>query len=425
MSIRGLKKWALLLTFWVALQTRYLKADDQTIGNLTVTGTANLNGSLTVAGTTDLQGDTLTIGTLSNDPNYGVLTLYTDNGTISSLEFDATRAAHVWKWQQNGGATLQMTLDNNNKLTLYDQSSPTPNANIVLNPLGTSTFANSLTIGGTLTVSGADNEMPYQTLVNANSVLTEGLADQRYLSSSNEDIVTYDGLIQTLNYAGYLTVNEANSDYVPLPNGSNYYAQSLGSSNASGHYSTAMGMESTASGNYSTAMGTQTTAYGTYSTAMGWWSTASGYASMSMGDNSSASGWSSTAMGEGSNATGMAATAMGRWSTASGTYSTAMGYQTTASAFEELVLGQFNVGTINPASDVIWIATDPLLELGNGTDSSHLSDALLVDKSGNATFQGNVNAASVNTTGVITASGGVMTTPASVAQTDIPMYTGN
>jgi hypothetical protein len=45
MSTRGLKKMALLLTFFVALQSHSLRAQNQTVnGNLKVTGTAQIYG---------------------------------------------------------------------------------------------------------------------------------------------------------------------------------------------------------------------------------------------------------------------------------------------------------------------------------------------------------------------------------------------
>jgi hypothetical protein len=96
------------------------------------------------------------------------------------MEFDASRSANIWKWQQNGGTSLQeqMSLDNNNALVLYNQAS-SPVAQITLNPLGTSTFANSLTL------NGANNLMPNQFLTGSGSVITESLGDSRYVLGSS------------------------------------------------------------------------------------------------------------------------------------------------------------------------------------------------------------------------------------------------
>ena len=479
MSIRGLKKWALLLTFWLALQTRYLRADD-----------LNVSGNLSVTGTSDLWGNDLYFGTHSGTPNTSGLTVVFSDGTTTTVSLNATSSANIWKWQQNAGATLQvqMTLDNNNTLTLFDQSS-TPVAKITLNPLGTSTFANSVTLNGT------DNEMPNQTLVNSNSVLTEGLADNRYVSSGSITIgsAAYNtwttGPTVSLNGGTATGVNS----FAELGTASGIASTALGASLASGDNSTALGRSTasawgstsmgyltTASGGFSTATGVSTTASGYYSMASGYASTASGRASIAMGYYSTASGNYSTAIGYHSNATGNFSTAMGNTATASGYYSMAMGFQTTAQAFDSIALGQSNIGGGTSNS---WVPADPLFEIGNGTTSAagHYtsvsgywtpnpppgsvsysdyvqpsgsssgyylywvyylytppvaagpSDAFVVYKNGNAAVQGSlsaggpisttgaISAASLSTTGTITAPAFITTAPSG----DIPMYQGN
>jgi len=232
MCTKSLKKWALLLTFWVALELSPLRAQ-------TITGNV-ISGDLTVTGTADIQGDSLSFGTRSDNSEAGVVTLYTD-GTTSSLEFDASRAAHVWKWQQNGGTLplqMQMKLDNTNTLTLYNSSGT---AEITLSPTATSTFSNSLTVNGT------DNEMPSQRVLNAHSVLTKGLADSMYVSSGymTPGTVSLDGGSAT----GLDSFAEG-----PYSTATGYGSTAMGQSTASGNNSTAMG-QSTASSNNSTAMG--------------------------------------------------------------------------------------------------------------------------------------------------------------------------
>ena len=148
MGIRGLRKWALLLTFWVALQTRWLHA--QVISGNTV------DGDLTVTGTTDINGATLQLGSwTSGGTTYPGFYLGYSDGTTSASEFDAMRGANIWRWQQNGYATLQlqMTLDNSDILTIYNTSGT---AGIALTPSSTGTS----TIAGSLTVNGTDNELP-------------------------------------------------------------------------------------------------------------------------------------------------------------------------------------------------------------------------------------------------------------------------
>ena len=115
----------------------------------------------------------------------------------------------------------------------------------------------------------------------------------------------------------------------------------------------------------SIAIGSSTQASGTYSTAMGRHSTASGTGSTAMGYTTTASGYYSTAMGSST--------------TASGDYSTAMGGGTTANSFASTAIGIFNIGG---GSEDSWIETDPLFEIGNGTNISDISNAVTVLKNG-------------------------------------------
>jgi hypothetical protein len=358
MSIRGLKKMALLLTFWVALQGRCLKAQTTDPGPLTVTGTGT-------TGNVDIYGDTLSAGSIigtSNSPGWAVV--YID-GTNSTVVFDAARSGNTWKWQQNeAGFQEQMSLSNTNVLTLYSPgSSPTPE--ITLSPTGTSIFT------GPVTFSGTNNLMSGQTLTGTNSVLTEGLANGLYgsLSTVNSLSNTVNSLSNSVsslsNFYGFITVGGSSN---PKPNGYQGGTMVLNSDvmgngqrgSASGAYSFAEAA-STASGAYSVAMG-QASASGNYSTALG---------------QSTASGNYSTAMGQ---------------STANGQDATAMGYAATAQAFGELAVGQFNVGKNSAggnANATSWQLTDPLFELGDGT-STNAADALVVYKNGNMTENGNL-----------------------------------
>ena len=139
---------------------------------------------------------------------------------------------------------------------------------------------------------------------------------------------------------------------------------------------------------------------GEYSTATGYNARASGYASISMGDGTTASAVNSVAIGAFSQATAEGAVAMGSYSsalnqyataigesaTASGTYSVAMGNSVTAESYGQLSFGTLNMpkGGENPNA---WVATDPLLVVGNGTGTGVLrSNALTILKNGKAGF---------------------------------------
>jgi hypothetical protein len=71
---------------------------------------------------------------------------------------------------------------------------------------------------------------------------------------------------------------------------------------------------------------------------------------------------------------------MGNATTASGNYSTAMGELTKAESYISTAIGRNNVGGGNPSS---WINTDPLFEIGNGTDGTNSANAVTVLKNGN------------------------------------------
>jgi hypothetical protein len=211
-----------------------------------------------------------------------------------------------------------------------------------------------------MTVWGADNELPNQTLVGGSgSILTKGLADGLYAPSS--------GLTDT-------TVTEygVTGPAVGLGGGSatgpNSYAMIGSSATAQG--SMASGIEAYAGGNWSTASGFDANAHGT-------WSNASGAGSAAWGDQSTASGFYSRAYGVGSTASGYESQATGNSSTAAGDFSYAQ-------AYGEFVAGQYNVieGSTNS-----WVSTDDLFVVGNGS-SGHLSDAIEVLKNGNTTIGG-------------------------------------
>jgi hypothetical protein len=160
---------------------------------------------------------------------------------------------------------------------------------------------------------------------------------------------------------------------------------------------------------------------------------ASGQGAIAAGEDCSANGYGATALGFGNSATNSGATAIGSycfaignsalalgnnsWATGNysvalggvtvGDYSTAIGENVFAPCAYSVAIGRWNLGYIQfggppSASTTTWISTDPLFEIGNGTQS-HPSDALIVYKNGNAVLSGTLTVAP----------GG-----------DIPMFTG-
>jgi hypothetical protein len=371
-------------------------ADDQTVtGNLSVTGDA------------DIRGNTLSVGTRTDSiTTPGVNLLYSD-GTAPSIYFTATRSGANWLWQSNTSAP-QLRLSGSNKLLLYDQAT-TPTAKITLDPIGTSTFAQSVTLNGT------DNRMPNQTITGPGSILTQatGLtqtaADGIYLRQDLTSLSIAGGSVSGYNSTG-MSAGDASADYsTAMSSGyaSGNYATAMSYATANGQYSTAMsngyasgdcstamssgnasGFVSTAmtaggaNGDYSTAM-SGGSASGQFSTAMSYGSTY-GFCSTAM-SNGSAYGFCSTAMSY-ATSNGDYSTAMGG-GTANGAHSTAVGPNTTANGLFQIVVGHGNIpqgDNNNPLPD------DDLFIIGNGGPRSvsnmgnfSPSNAFIIKENGN------------------------------------------
>jgi len=160
------------------------------------------------------------------------------------------------------------------------------------------------------------------------------------------------------------------------------YSTAMGFHTSARIGSTAMGFQTIANGCYSTAMGYKTTAIEGFSTAMGSITIANGYYSTAMGSSTTASGYNSTAMGYRTTAIGEFSIAMGEGTTASGPLSTAIGYNTNANSFASVAIGLNNIGGGGVPTGWAWVPTDPLFEVGNGTDYNHRSNALTILKNG-------------------------------------------
>ncbi len=170
---------------------------------------------------------------------------------------------------------------------------------------------------------------------------------------------------------------------------------------ASGENATAMGNQTMASGENTTSMGLNTEASGLNAIAMGYGAKASGDNSIAIGERPEASGEKSLAIGHESRASGYRSRALGgtasgdfsvalggaasgrssfaRGGIASGNSSFSLGFQINAQAYNQMVIGRYNIPFGNSEE---WVATDPLFTIGNGTYDNR-SDALTVLKNGN------------------------------------------
>jgi len=140
-----------------------------------------------------------------------------------------------------------------------------------------------------------------------------------------------------------------------------------------GRGSVSMGFFTLASGETSFAMGSQNAAMGRSSTALG-------LATTAQGDFS-------TALGFGTFAQGNSATAMGNSTSAKGKSAMAIGFKTSARALASLSIGQYN-DPIDSANDTVWVASDPVFIIGNGTGFLSQSNAMVVYKNGNTDIDG-------------------------------------
>lgn len=142
---------------------------------------------------------------------------------------------------------------------------------------------------------------------------------------------------------------------------------------ATGASSFAAGSFTTAGGVASSAFGTGSRAFGAYSTAMGLQCTAQNFSSVALGNYTQANGQSSIALNEKSLAVGQR--------------SAALGFATHAKASTSLAIGQFN-DTIASSNASLWIDTDPVFMIGNGTSEMNRTNALTVFKNGNTDVTG-------------------------------------
>jgi hypothetical protein len=186
-------------------------------------------------------------------------------------------------------------------------------------------------------------------------------------------------------------------------NAANNYGIALGYGNYAGTSSVALGLSCTAN-----SYAGQSVAIGQYATA-GYQAAAIGYGSTAPANwtfaaaGGTASQIDSISFGTGAVSAGYGSISVGHNVTGGGDFSAAFNNSTYAGSYCSVAMGSYNIGG---GSATTWVATDPLFELGNGQyiAGPHFSDAFIVYKNGNATFQGAVSVAA----------GG-----------DIPMYTGH
>jgi len=162
-----------------------------------------------------------------------------------------------------------------------------------------------------------------------------------------------------------------------VPDSIGMFSMALGyNARASGQHSFSIGYAGTATGLEAVSIGGGH-ARGVVSLAMAR-GIAFGDFSIALGEDAYATGYASTCFGGGSSASGAYALAIGNNASASGKNAVAIGNYAAAEARHSAAIGRYNIGGGNPT---VWVDTDPLFEVGNGT-SATTSNALTILKNG-------------------------------------------
>jgi hypothetical protein len=241
----------------------WLAAVLSSASSLTAQEDLAVTGNLSVTGDADINGNTLSFGTRSDSSTTPGLNFLYGDDTGPTIYFSATRSTANWVWQSNTSKS-QLKLSSANQLILYDQTA-TPAAKITLDPVGTSTFANSVVLNGT------SNRLPNQTLSGRDSILTQDLADTLYVAAGSTLIWEGEGyasisLGNTYGYQAYASGVASTAMSGGTAGGEKSVAMSGGITDAMAEGATAMS-NGWAGGPYSIAT-SYASAYGTASTAM-------------------------------------------------------------------------------------------------------------------------------------------------------------
>lgn len=151
-------------------------------------------------------------------------------------------------------------------------------------------------------------------------------------------------------------------------------------SGAVGANSVAFGTGNTASGEGSVALGGEHVASGGYATTLGWGNEASGFASSAFGESNFSTETFAMTWGQYNTTSGAHGTTFGQFNTNSGYRATIFGQNNIGASGHQLVFGRFNA--ITGGNVLTWIGSDPLLQIGNGSNESNRTNALTILKDG-------------------------------------------
>ena len=258
-------------------------------------------------------------------------------------------------------------------------------------PMAKLDVAGDMKVQGNLTVTGSNVTLPNQSLSNQYSILTQQLADQKYLAQDTTSISLAGAMASTAPGFSAGSGNLAGGQYSTAigttSNAGGDYSVALGNSNETwGTGAIALGTYVGAVGSYSFGAGYECQAYGDSSIAIGYGNQAYGTTSIALGYQCYSYGGSALASGYGAQTSGMAATSLGIQTSANGDFSSAIGEAGIAQGKSQFVIGRYN---IPQGSNWNYAETDNVFIVGNGTSGSP-SNALTVNWNGDMWIAGNL-----------------------------------
>ena len=231
-----------------------------------------------------------------------------------------------FSWSDDGSEGpeyTKMLLDEDNVLLLFDPGTDPREAGVELNPAGDSFFSNDVVMEGT------NNSMPNQTVVNGDSVLTKGLADELYASPS--------GMFHFYDTSG------------DVPGNDTFFIDFNNSLGPDGHRGILIGAGNYSNGVSNMAFGEKNILQGNYASALGTENVVTGWHNRAIARDSYVGGGDSLTLN-------LSTQALGDRSIVAGTYNTIWaGYSATFGRLARDIREDFS-----------WVWSDRLFVLGNG-----------------------------------------------------------
>lgn len=211
------------------------------------------------------------------------------------------------------------------------------------------------------------------------------LGDYAHAQSSygSIDILGNLTVSQNVGISGNLAVSEI--FFTSVNKGSIAFGE--GASVGANRVGVALGRNATVSGYTSFALGDNSVAGGNFAVAMGLNAQSYAGSGISLGANTRANGSCSLAVGAGAQTNAMGSISGGYNTITLGEGSIALGRNTTSESYGQVSLGIYN-SLFSEVSTNSWVGTDPLLVVGNGQAASNRSNALVIQKNGDATLSG-------------------------------------